>query len=426
MKVLILGSGGREHALAWKIKQSSSCSAIFCLPGNPGTAKIAHNLKGDLKDFESIKSAVIENNIDMVVVGPEDPLVNGLRDFFAADDRLSTVLFVGPSAAGARLEGSKDYAKEFMLRHSIPTAAYRTFNAEQINEGKEFLKSLRPPYVLKADGLAGGKGVVIPNTLKEAETELEEMLGGKFGKAGNKVVIEEFLQGIEVSVFVLTDGKDYLILPQAKDYKRICDNDMGLNTGGMGAVSPVPFADELFMSKVEERIIKPTVNGLKEEGIDYHGFIFIGLMNCGGDPYVIEYNVRMGDPETEAVMTRIDSDLLVHLKAAALGLLKNEKIVISNKTALTVVCVSGGYPQQFKKGYKITLPSYCDAVIFHSGTAIKDGELVTGGGRVLAVTVNSDSIEYARETVYPIVEKIDYADKFYRKDIGKDLLKYLQ
>lgn len=426
MKVLILGSGGREHALAWKIKQSSSCSAIFCLPGNPGTAKIAHNLKGDLKDFESIKSAVIENNIDMVVVGPEDPLVNGLRDFFAADDRLSTVLFVGPSAAGARLEGSKDYAKEFMLRHSIPTAAYRTFNAEQINEGKEFLKSLRPPYVLKADGLAGGKGVVIPNTLKEAETELEEMLGGKFGKAGNKVVIEEFLQGIEVSVFVLTDGKDYLILPQAKDYKRICDNDMGLNTGGMGAVSPVPFADELFMSKVEERIIKPTVNGLKEEGIDYHGFIFIGLMNCDGDPYVIEYNVRMGDPETEAVMTRIDSDLLVHLKAAALGLLKNEKIVISNKTALTVVCVSGGYPQQFKKGYKITLPSDCDAVIFHSSTAIKDGELVTGGGRVLAVTVNSDSIEYARETVYPIVEKIDYADKFYRKDIGKDLLKYLQ
>lgn len=426
MKVLILGSGGREHALAWKIKQSSSCSALFCLPGNPGTAKIAHNLKGDLKDFESIKSAVIENNIDMVVVGPEDPLVNGLRDFFAADDRLSTALFVGPSAAGARLEGSKDYAKEFMLRHSIPTAAYRTFNAEQINEGKEFLKSLRPPYVLKADGLAGGKGVVIPNTLKEAETELEEMLGGKFGKAGNKVVIEEFLQGIEVSVFVLTDGKDYLILPQAKDYKRICDNDMGLNTGGMGAVSPVPFADELFMSKVEERIIKPTVNGLKEEGIDYHGFIFIGLMNCGGDPYVIEYNVRMGDPETEAVMTRIDSDLLVHLKAAALGLLKNEKIVISNKTALTVVCVSGGYPQQFKKGYKITLPSDCDAVIFHSGTAIKDGELVTGGGRVLAVTVNSDSIENARETVYPIVEKIDYADKFYRKDIGKDLLKYLQ
>ena len=426
MKVLILGSGGREHALAWKIKQSSSCSGLFCLPGNPGTAKMAHNLKGDLKDFESVKSAVIENNIDMVVVGPEDPLVNGLRDFFAADDRLSTVLFVGPSAAGAQLEGSKDYAKEFMLRHSIPTAAYRTFNAGQINEGKEFLKSLQPPYVLKADGLAGGKGVVIPNTLKEAENELEEMLGGKFGKAGNKVVIEEFLQGIEVSVFVLTDGKDYLILPQAKDYKRICDNDMGLNTGGMGAVSPVPFADELFMSKVEERIIKPTVNGLREEGIDYHGFIFIGLMNCGGDPYVIEYNVRMGDPETEAVMTRIDSDLLEHLKATALGVLKNETIAISNKTALTVVCVSGGYPQQFTKGYKITLPSDCDAVIFHSGTAEKDGELVTGGGRVLAVTVNSDSIESAREAVYSIVGKIDYTDKFYRKDIGKDLLKYLQ
>lgn len=427
MNVLVLGSGGREHALAWKIKQSNSCSGLFCLPGNPGTAKIAHNLKGDLKDFESIKSAVIENNIDMVVVGPEDPLVNGLRDLFAADDRLSTVLFVGPSAAGARLEGSKDYAKEFMMRYSIPTAAYRTFNAEQINEGKAFLKSLKPPYVLKADGLAGGKGVVIPNTLKEAEVELEEMLGGKFGKAGNKVVIEEFLQGIEVSVFVLTDGKDYLILPQAKDYKRICDNDMGLNTGGMGAVSPVPFADELFMNKVEERIIKPTVNGLKEEGIDYHGFIFIGLMNCGGDPYVIEYNVRMGDPETEAVMTRIDSDLLEHLKAAALGMLKNEKIVISNKTALTVVCVSGGYPQQFTKGYRINLPNNSDnSVIFHSGTAIKDGELVTSGGRVLAVTVNSDSIESARGLVYPIVEKIDYTDKFYRKDIGKDLLKYLQ
>lgn len=424
MKVLVLGSGGREHALAWKIKQSSSCSGLFCLPGNPGTAEIAHNLKGDLKDFESVKSAVIDNNIEMVVVGPEDPLVNGLRDLFAADERLSSVLFVGPSAAGARLEGSKDYAKEFMYRHSIPTAAYRTFNADQIDEGKAFLKTLRPPYVLKADGLAGGKGVVIPNTLKDAETELEQMLGGKFGKAGNKVVIEEFLQGIEVSVFVLTDGKDYMILPQAKDYKRICDNDMGLNTGGMGAVSPVPFADDLFMSKVEERIIKPTVAGLKAEGIDYRGFIFIGLMNCGGDPYVIEYNVRMGDPETEAVMTRIDSDLLEHLKAAASGTLKDETIAISDKVALTVVCVSGGYPQQFVKGYKINLPDNVDATVFHSGTAVKDGELVTSGGRVLAVTVNSETIESARELIYPIVERIEYKDKFFRKDIGSDLLKY--
>lgn len=426
MNVLVLGSGGREHALAWKIKQSGSCSNLYCLPGNPGTAGIAHNLGGDIKDFESVKSAVIENKVDLVVVGPEDPLVNGLRDFFAADKSLSSVLFVGPSAAGARLEGSKDYAKEFMLRHSIPTAAYRTFNAGQINEGKAFLKTLQPPYVLKADGLAGGKGVVIPNTLKEAERELEEMLGGKFGKAGNKVVIEEFLHGIEVSVFVLTDGKDYMILPQAKDYKRICDNDMGLNTGGMGAVSPVPFADALFMSKVEERIIKPTVNGLREEGIDYRGFIFIGLMNCGGNPYVVEYNVRMGDPETEAVMTRIDSDLLEHLKAAASGELKNEKITISNKVALTVVCVSGGYPQQFGKGYKIKLPADNDAVIFHSGTAVKEGELVTNGGRVLAVTVNRDNIESARRAVYSTVEKIEYKDIFYRKDIGNDLLEYLQ
>lgn len=424
MKVLVLGSGGREHALAWKIKQSSSCSGLFCLPGNPGTAEIAHNLNGDLKDFESVKSAVIDNDIEMVVVGPEDPLVNGLRDLFAADERLSSVLFVGPSAAGARLEGSKDYAKEFMYRHSIPTAAYRTFNADQIDEGKAFLKTLRPPYVLKADGLAGGKGVVIPNTLKDAETELEQMLGGKFGKAGNKVVIEEFLQGIEVSVFVLTDGKDYMILPQAKDYKRICDNDMGLNTGGMGAVSPVPFADDLFMSKVEERIIRPTVAGLKTEGIDYRGFIFIGLMNCGGDPYVIEYNVRMGDPETEAVMTRIDSDLLEHLRAAASGTLKDETIAISDKVALTVVCVSGGYPQQFVKGYKINLPDNVDATVFHSGTAVKDGELVTSGGRVLAVTVNSETIESARELIYPIVERIEYRDKFFRKDIGSDLLKY--
>ncbi|MBE6229297.1 MAG: phosphoribosylamine--glycine ligase [Bacteroidales bacterium] len=431
MKVLVLGSGGREHAIAWRIKQSSNCSELFCLPGNPGTAQIATNLSGSVTDFEGIKSAVLENGIELVVVGPEDPLVNGVRNFFAADDSLKDVLMVGPGKEGAMLEGSKDFAKAFMTRHNVPTAAYRSFTSETIDEADKFLESLEAPYVLKADGLAAGKGVLIPETLEEAKASLREMLGGKFGKAGNTVVIEQFLKGIEVSVFVLTDGKDYLILPEAKDYKRIGVGDKGLNTGGMGAVSPVGFADAEFMKKVEERIIKPTVDGLASDGIDYRGFIFIGLMNCGGDPYVIEYNVRMGDPETEAVMTRIDSDLLAHLVAAAKGELAGEKISISANGALTVVCVSGGYPESYGKGYEIFGSEYlfssdpADKIkIFHAGTAMKDGKLVTSGGRVLAVTINGNGIEKSREEVYPEIDKIFYTNKYYRSDIGNDLLKY--
>ena len=431
MKVLVLGSGGRELAIAWRIKQSHNCSELFCLPGNPGTAQIATNLSGSVSDFEGIKEAVLANEIELVVVGPEDPLVNGIRNFFEADEQLKDVLMVGPGKDGAMLEGSKDFAKAFMTRHNVPTAAYRSFTSETIGEADKFLESLEAPYVLKADGLAAGKGVLIPETLEEAKSALREMLGGKFGKAGNTVVIEQFLKGIEVSVFVLTDGKDYLILPEAKDYKRIGVGDKGLNTGGMGAVSPVGFADADFMKKVEERIIKPTVNGLAADGIDYKGFIFIGLMNCAGDPYVIEYNVRMGDPETEAVMTRIDSDLLAHLTAAAQGKLAGEKIAISEKGALTVVCVSGGYPESYGKGYEIFGSEYLSSSnpadkikIFHAGTSMKDGKLVTSGGRVLAVTVNENGIGKSREEVYPEIDKIFYTNKYYRSDIGNDLLKY--
>ena len=431
MNVLVLGSGGREHAIAWKIKQSENCGNLYCLPGNPGTAQVATNLAGNASDFDAVKAAVLENNISLVVVGPEDPLVCGLKDKFAADKELENVLFVGPSQRGAMLEGSKDFAKEFMTRHGVPTAAYQSFTSANIEQADKFLESLEAPYVLKADGLAAGKGVLIPETLEEAKASLREMLGGMFGAAGNTVVIEQFLKGIEVSVFVLTDGKDYLILPEAKDYKRIGVGDKGLNTGGMGAVSPVGFADAEFMSKVEERIIKPTVKGLAEDGIDYKGFIFIGLMNCGGDPYVIEYNVRMGDPETEAVMTRIDSDLLSHLVAAAKGELAGEKIEISQEGALTVVCVSGGYPQSYGKGYEIFGSEYLEGSsaqdkikIFHAGTAMKEGKLVTSGGRVLAVTYNGKGIEKSREEIYPEIDKIMYTNKYYRSDVGLDLLKY--
>ena len=431
MNVLVLGSGGREHAIAWKIRQSENCGNLYCLPGNPGTAQVATNLAGSANDFEAVKAAVLENNISLVVVGPEDPLVSGLKDKFAADKDLEKVLFVGPSQRGAMLEGSKDFAKEFMSRHGVPTAAYQSYTAANIEQADKFLESLEAPYVLKADGLAAGKGVLIPETLEEAKASLREMLGGMFGAAGNTVVIEQFLRGIEVSVFVLTDGKDYLILPEAKDYKRIGVGDKGLNTGGMGAVSPVGFADAEFMSKVEERIIKPTVKGLAADGIDYKGFIFIGLMNCGGDPYVIEYNVRMGDPETEAVMTRIDSDLLSHLVAAAKGELAGEKIVISEEGALTVVCVSGGYPQSYGKGYEIFGSEYLEGSsaqdkvkIFHAGTTMKDGKLVTSGGRVLAVTYNGKGIEKSREEIYPEIDKIMYTNKYYRSDVGLDLLKY--
>lgn len=431
MNVLVLGSGGREHAIAWKVKQSKECGKLFCMPGNPGTAQIAENVAGGVKDFDAIKKCVLENNIEIVIVGPEDPLVYGLKDMFAADGQLKDVLFVGPGKIGAQLEGSKDFAKEFMTRHNIPTAAYRSFTKETLEEADAFLEQLEAPYVLKADGLAAGKGVLILEDLEEAKRELRNMMGGKFGAAGNTVVIEQFLKGIEVSVFVLTSGKDYLILPEAKDYKRIGEGDKGLNTGGMGAVSPVVFADAEFMAKVEERIIKPTVEGFRKDNVDYRGFIFIGLMNCGGDPYVIEYNVRMGDPETEAVMTRIDSDLLRHLVAAAKGDLSGEKMEISKDGALTVVCVSGGYPEEYRKGIPMGGSEYLHnntpqskVRVFHSGTAMKDGGLVTSGGRVLAVTVNGSGIEKQREEIYAEIARIEYDGKYFRRDIGLDLLNY--
>lgn len=431
MNVLVLGSGGREHAITWKIKQSSQCEKLFCLPGNPGTAQIATNVEGSAKDFEAVKKCVLENNIGIVVVGPEDPLVSGLQDKFVADNELKDVLFVGPCQKGAMLEGSKDFAKEFMVKHNIPTAQYKSFTKDTVGEADQFLSQLNPPYVLKADGLAAGKGVLILDSLEEAKKELREMFSGKFGNAGNTVVIEQFLKGIEVSVFVLVSNKGYLILPEAKDYKRIGEGDTGLNTGGMGAVSPVVFADKEFMAKVEERIIKPTVAGLQKDNIDYKGFIFIGLMNCGGDPYVIEYNVRMGDPETEAVMTRIDSDLLSHLIAAAKGDLTGEKIEISPLGALTVVCVSGGYPEEYAKGLEIGGSEYLSVnnadsavKVFHAGTKMQDGKLVTSGGRVLAVTVNGNGIESQREAIYAELQKIVYENKYYRRDVGLDLLNY--
>ena len=433
MKVLLIGSGGRENALAWKIRQSSLCSELFCLPGNPGTSAWAHNVNLSALDFKAVGDFVLENGIDLVVVGPEDPLVKGMRDFFQADPNLANILFVGPSSKGAMLEGSKDFAKQFMLRHAIPTAAYRSFTKKTLSEGQAFLESLAAPYVLKADGLAAGKGVLILNNLEEAKQELANMMEGKFGAAGNTVVIEEFLKGIELSVFVLTDGKDYLMLPSAKDYKRVGEGDTGLNTGGMGSVSPVPFADELFMKRVEERIVKPTISGLQSDGIDYKGFIFIGLMNCNGNPYVIEYNVRMGDPETESVMTRIESDLLAHLEAAAKGTIASQKIEIAPYTALTVICVSGGYPESYPKGLPISgVEPLCykaapeSVKVFHSGTKMLCQEqqetLVTAGGRVLAVTVNGPSIESCRERAYKEIEKIKFEGIYFRRDIGCDLL----
>ncbi len=442
MNVLVLGSGGREHAIAWKIKQSPLCTNLFVMPGNPGCAQIATLVSGSPKDFNAVKQVVLNNNIDLVVVGPEEPLVLGLRDNFEADAELKNLLFVGPGKSGARLEGSKEFAKEFMQKYSIPTAAFKSFCSETIAEADKFLETLKAPYVLKADGLAAGKGVVILNELEAAKEELRSMLSGKFGSASSRVVIEQFLSGIEVSVFVLTDGKDYLVLPEAKDYKRIGDGDKGLNTGGMGAVSPVPFVTEEFMGKVKSRIIEPTIKGLQDEGIDYKGFIFLGLMNCGGDPYVIEYNVRMGDPETEAVMTRIDSDLLSHLVACAKGELRNETIKIAEENALTVVCVSGGYPESYPKGLKITGTillrenTYSGRVkVFHSGTAMNEsGELVTAGGRVFAVTANGSylsegdiqKIEEGRASAYDIVDKIIFEGKNFRKDIGLDIIRYIK
>ncbi|MBP5506032.1 MAG: phosphoribosylamine--glycine ligase [Bacteroidales bacterium] len=426
LNVLVLGSGGREHALAWKISQSDSLANLYCLPGNPGTAAIATNIKASAGDFEAVAAAVKANAIDMVVVGPEDPLVNGIADFLK--ERFPKLMVVGPCRKGAMLEGSKEFAKDFMSRHSIPTAAYRAFTGETLPQAKAFLKTLQPPYVLKADGLAAGKGVVILEDYDAACKELEEMFSGKFGAASSKVVIEQFLSGIEVSVFVLTDGRDYLILPEAKDYKRIGDGDTGLNTGGMGAVSPVPFADAEFMKKVEERIVKPTIAGLAADGIDYKGFIFLGLMNCGGDPYVIEYNVRMGDPETESVMTRIGSDLLCHLAAAAKEELGKERITIKNDAAVTVVVVSGGYPGHYPKGYPIS--GLDDAALlgvnlFHMGTSAAGDQVVTSGGRVLAVTANGADMNAAARKAYEGVAKVAFQDCYHRSDITKDLQKYI-
>jgi phosphoribosylamine--glycine ligase len=419
MNVLLIGSGGREHAIAAKIAQSPALTRLFIAPGNTGTARCGQNVELDISDFESIGRFVAENKIDLLVVGPEEPLVKGIADYFSARG----VAVAGPSRKGAMLEGSKEFAKEFMTRHGIPTARYRSFDNAGMNDGHAFLDTLAPPFVLKADGLAAGKGVIILENREEAKATLDEMLAGKFGAASSKVVIEEYLSGIELSVFALADGKSCKMLPEAKDYKRIGDGDRGLNTGGMGAVSPVPFADEEFMSKVRERIVEPTVAGLQKDGIDYRGFIFFGLMNCGGEPYVIEYNARMGDPETEAVLPRLDADLLELLAAAANGTLDRTTCAVRPEAAVTVVAVSGGYPEKYEKGFEIEgIDRITDATVFHAGTVEKDGRILTAGGRVLAVTALADTLDAARDAAYESISKISFNGCYYRKDIGKDLL----
>lgn len=422
MNVLLLGSGGREHALAWKMCQSPRLTKLYIAPGNAGTGEIARNVDIKVTDFETLAGFVQEKNIDLLVVGPEDPLVEGIRDFFEADARFARLMIVGPGKAGAILEGSKDYAKEFMFRHGIPTAAYLTVTSENLEEGIAFLNKLNPPYVLKADGLAAGKGVLILDNREEAIRELNLMLGGKFGKASARVVIEEFLKGIELSVFALTDGKDYRILGSAKDYKRVGEGDTGLNTGGMGAVSPVLFADEVFSRKVEERIVRPTIEGLKKDGIDYRGFVFFGLMNVEGDPYVIEYNVRMGDPETEVIMPRLKTDLLTLFEAVAKRELRNVTSELDARFCTTVMLVSQGYPGSYEKGKVIKgLENVQDSMVFHAGTKFSGTDVVTNGGRVIAVSSFGTTKEEALGLSYRNVDKIRFEGKTYRRDIGSDL-----